>query len=115
MDSEPEDIFSTSLETLYQYTPIAHSSAGSLFTHTTKTTSRSPITVTLRTPDTLPANWSLHASSIWVSSLYIADNLADLSLDQRQTTTRVLELGAGRLFPLRGWTCWVHLCIVSSS
>lgn len=103
MDSDPEDILSTSLETLYQYSPITHSSAGSLFTYTTKSTSVSnvpPITVTLRTPDTLPANWSLHASSIWVSSLYIADHIVDLCFGQHRTTMKhVLELGAGSGLP----------------
>lgn len=78
--SDPEDILSTSLQTLYEYAPITHSSAGRVFTYTPKSTLPNPPTVTLNTPDTKPANWSLHASSIWVSSLYVAENLADLHL-----------------------------------
>jgi len=106
-DSDPEDILSTSLETLYGYAPITHSSAGKDFTYTSKvllSSDSSLVTVTLRTPDTQSANWSLHASSVWVSSLYLADHLEDLHLDQRDggppgNTVHVLELGAGAGLP----------------
>jgi len=103
MDSDPEDILSTSLETLYRYTPITYSSAGSLFSYTTESSSLSDgslVTISLRTPDTSPSNWSLHASSIWVSSLYISDHITDLCLKQQGTTMKhVLELGAGSGLP----------------
>ncbi|KAI0314818.1 putative methyltransferase-domain-containing protein [Amylostereum chailletii] len=92
--SEPEDILSSSLETLYDYAPITHSSAGPQFTYTSP--SGAP-TITLATPDTAAENWALHASSIWVSALYIADHLPELQL--RGGHHRVLELGAGAGLP----------------
>lgn len=95
---EPEDILGASLESLYSYTPITHSSAGSLFTYTTQANH----TIHLRTPDPHAANWALHASSIWVSALYLADHLRDLRLDavrQGAAPLRVLELGAGAGLP----------------
>ncbi|KAF5373231.1 hypothetical protein D9615_007415 [Tricholomella constricta] len=58
--------------------------------------------VTLRTPDTLAANWSLHASDIWASSQYLADHLDQLGLDTFEATNekvRVLELGAAAGLP----------------
>ncbi|KAK7685654.1 hypothetical protein QCA50_010998 [Cerrena zonata] len=119
--NDPEDILSDALEAFYDYTPITHSSAGSLFTYTIphdlahivtsdiceKSLSTSPSTITLKTPETQAANWSLHASSIWVSSLYMTDHLSDLHIDDRikviQQENRspfyVLELGAGAGLP----------------
>jgi nicotinamide N-methyltransferase len=98
---DPEDILSTSLESLYSYAPVAHSCAGSLFTYTAKSSgsTRSPETVTVRTPETHPANWSLHASSIWVASLYLADHLDFLELEKYSAPVHVLELGAGAGLP----------------
>jgi len=125
--ADPEDILSDALQTLYDYAPITHSSAGSLFTYavqpqphqhisdrvhhsTSDRTSPSNITISLTTPETQANNWSLHASSIWVSSLFIADHLADLQLDLHIRSLsdanptsprplRVLELGAGAGLP----------------
>ncbi|KAH7915279.1 WD40-repeat-containing domain protein [Hygrophoropsis aurantiaca] len=100
---ESEDILSSSLETLYDYTPITYSAAHLLFTYPIKSplTSQSSSVITLQTPDTQPANWSLHASSIWVSSLFIADHLEDLQLDDHtdRETINILELGAGAGLP----------------
>jgi len=97
---DPEDILSTSLESLYGYTPITYSIAGSIFTHTTKSSSTTePQTVIVRTPETHHANWSLHASSIWVSSLFLVDHLQYLGLDQHSKPVHVLELGAGAGIP----------------
>lgn len=103
-DLDSEDILSTSLQTLYGYAPITHSSAGISFTYTSKSHS-SQSTVNLRTPDPKAENWSLHASSIWVSSLYVADHLEDLHLDKIEhsspqgNTLRILELGAAAGLP----------------
>jgi len=102
--SDPEDILSTSLQTIYGYQPITHSSGGSLFTYNGISKVLAPLTITLRTPDTQAANWSLHASSIWVSSLFLADHLEDLHLDQYVNNSppqrvRVLELGAAAGLP----------------
>lgn len=106
-DEDPEDILSSSLQTLYRYAPITHSSAGKVFIYATTSANESisspTSTVTLDTPDTQPENWSLHASSIWVSSIYIADHLCDLFLDRHHDSTErkvhVLELGAGAGLP----------------
>ncbi|PCH36336.1 hypothetical protein WOLCODRAFT_82177 [Wolfiporia cocos MD-104 SS10] len=116
--TDPEDLLSDSLQTLYDYAPITHSSAGSFFTYTyagqdaTHDEQPSPsnpsntLTITLQTPDTQPANWTLHASSIWVSSLFLADHMHDLRLARhlarasaRGAPLRVLELGAGAGLP----------------
>jgi len=105
---EPEDIFSSSLETLYEYQPITLASAGSVYTYTSKchpTGSTEPLKITLLTPNTLPANWSLHASDIWASSLYLADHLDQLDLgsiiDKKGSNKKVhlLELGAAAGLP----------------
>ncbi|TFK39837.1 WD40-repeat-containing domain protein [Crucibulum laeve] len=102
---DAEDILLGSLETLYDYQPIILTSAGSLYTHTTPSREgTSPITIVLRTPDTQAANWSLHASSIWASSIYLADHLDNLHLDKHKATSsnkdiRVLELGASAGLP----------------
>ncbi|KAK7061063.1 hypothetical protein VNI00_000798 [Paramarasmius palmivorus] len=96
-ESDPEEIFNSSLQTLYDYQPITLSSPNSLFTYISPRNE----SITVQTPDTLPSNWSLHASSIWKASQYIADHLDDLDLpDQpRKTPFRLLELGAGAGLP----------------
>jgi len=91
------EIFSDSLSTLYDYTAITLSSdPGSTFTYTNGST-----TVNLKTPDTKPENWSLHASSVWISSIFLADHihLLDLNRYRHPHKTRVLELGAGAGLP----------------
>lgn len=112
VETSPEDIMYTSLETLYDFAPVMHSSAGSLFTYTRPASldsppeaAHAPLTISLSTPDTRAENWSLHASTIWVASLYIADHLEDLHLNQHDPSStstrpiRVLELGAGAGLP----------------
>ncbi|KAI0773319.1 hypothetical protein BD413DRAFT_473096 [Trametes elegans] len=101
--TDPEDVLAESLETLYDHVPVALSSAGSTFTY------RPPdggSAITLMTPDTQAANWSLHATSIWASSLFLADHIRDLELDrhlaraqEKGQRLRVLELGAGAGLP----------------
>ena len=117
--ADPEEVLGESLQNLYDYTPITHSSAGATFTYNylgreqaedadsaEEDTLDTPFTITLITPDTQPANWALHASSIWVSALYLADHVHDLRLDRHLkraaaegTRLRVLELGAGAGLP----------------
>ncbi|KAG1881092.1 WD40-repeat-containing domain protein [Suillus subluteus] len=94
-EDDPEDIMSASLQTLYDYVPITHSAPGSIFTYTIKPQ------ITLQTPDTQASNWSLHASSIWQSSVHIADHIEYLQLDRfsDRKILRVLELGAGAGLP----------------
>ncbi|KAL7280422.1 hypothetical protein ACG7TL_005350 [Trametes sanguinea] len=101
--ADPEDVLADSLETLYDYVPVALSSSGSTFTYSSPLLSDM---ITLTTPDTQAANWSLHATSIWRSSIYIADHLADLALDRHIGRARsqdrpltLLELGAGAGLP----------------
>ncbi|OAX36131.1 hypothetical protein K503DRAFT_793547 [Rhizopogon vinicolor AM-OR11-026] len=98
---DPEEILSSSLQTLYDYTPITHSAPGSIFTYTVKCGGGGSEMISLQTPDTQASNWSLHASSIWVSSLHIADYIEDLQLDRFKDLDRlhVLELGAGAGLP----------------
>jgi len=93
---DPEDILSTSLETFYGYQPITFGSAGTTFTYGPK--GDGPV-ITLQVPDTAAANWSLHASDIWVSSIYLADHLDDLRIPNHIDALlpgelRLLELGA---------------------
>ena len=109
---EPEEILSSSLETLYDYAPISHSSPGGLFTydHHSHDPSSPPLTVTVSVPDTQTKNWSLQATTIWVSALYVADHISELDLpEERGTETssaatpsqplRLLELGASAGLP----------------
>lgn len=100
---DPEDIMSSSLQTLYDYTPVSHSVPGSIFTYTIKCDGGSSALrhITLQIPDTQTSNWSLHASSIWQSSIHIADHIEDLQLDcfSDRKILRVLELGAGAGLP----------------
>jgi nicotinamide N-methyltransferase len=107
----PEDIFSSSLEALYGYQPITLASAGSEYRRTFyhhRIESAKPLNITLLAPTTLPANWSLHASDIWASSIYLADHIDQVGLDalissricdQTPEVVRVLELGAAAGLP----------------
>ncbi|KAA1470222.1 WD40 repeat-like protein [Dentipellis sp. KUC8613] len=115
-EEDPEDILSNSLEYLYDYTPITQSSAGSVYTYTTPSSSAQAITITLSTPDTQAENWKLHASSIWVSSTYIADHIEELQLDAAPSQPlQVLELGAGAGLPgILAAKRYPHLRITSS-
>jgi EEF1A N-terminal glycine/lysine methyltransferase len=124
---DPEDLLSDSLQTLYDYAPITHSSAGSLFRYalprpstfalTTANHETQPIGTTeeapdasviaLVTPNTQAGNWALHASSIWTSALFVADHIEDFCLRahvqaaraRRELPLRILELGAGAGLP----------------
>jgi len=113
---EPEDavdILEDSLQSLYGFTPIVHSSGGSIWTYTPPEPSKylplQPISIRLRIPDPSAKNWSLHASSVWVAAIYIADQIysdanwlstllspLDLSATRK---IRILEIGAGAGLP----------------
>lgn len=90
--SSPEDILSSSLHTLYCYSPITFS--GTQFTHKASG-------LTFVSPDTAPSNWVLHASSIWIASLFLADHIEDVALAPscKNGQACVLELGAGSGLP----------------
>ncbi|KAF9778310.1 putative methyltransferase-domain-containing protein [Thelephora terrestris] len=78
-------------------TPITLSSnPGSTFTYTNESA-----TLHLKTPDTKSENWSLHASSVWISAVFLGDHIHLLDLDRYHhlPKTRVLELGAGAGLP----------------
>ena len=107
---EPEEIFSSSLEILYDYLPITVASAGSVYRYTfngQSIGSENLITITLLTPNTQSANWSLHASDIWASSIYLADHIDQVNLGalitsigaQTHKKVYVLELGAAAGLP----------------
>src|SRR6266404_9342160 len=97
---DPEDILSSSLGALYDFAPITHTSPGGSFTYTQRSEGRdlhSPTpTITVSTPDTQAKHWSLHASSIWVSALYVADHISELGLRANTkagtTPLRLIEL-----------------------
>jgi nicotinamide N-methyltransferase len=95
-DEDMIDILGSSLETLYdkEYTTIAHSSANAIFKYNAPDG-----LLALRTPDTTPANWALHASSVWVAAVFLADHISMLGLDEFEQPVRVLELGAGAGLP----------------
>ena len=120
MVMEPEDILSVSLARLYDYEPIIHSSAGSFFTYTANPPFSPPLEITLRTPDTQSRNWSLQASSIWASSVYLADHIDRLHLDEycnRRSPGKVsvLELGAGAGLPgILISKCYDNVLVTSS-
>jgi predicted nicotinamide N-methyase len=86
----PEDILSTSLSTLYQYPPITYSSPECNFTYSANLDHP----ITLNTPNAHPSNWSLHASSIWVAAVFLADHIHELGILSDDNMC-VLELGAG--------------------
>jgi len=102
----PEDILSSSLEILYDYQPITLASAGSVYRYAFdhSTGPENPQHITLLTPNSLPSNWSLHASDIWASSIYLADHIDQVNIDtliaaQAPEKVHVLELGAGAGLP----------------
>ncbi|THV02485.1 hypothetical protein K435DRAFT_775481 [Dendrothele bispora CBS 962.96] len=110
----PEEILHDALHTLYDYQPITLTSFGTLFSYDCKLlpndSNLQKSRVVLHTPDTHPSNWSLHASSIWASSQYVADHIDELGLDSYLAKdasghsksidqVRVLELGAGAGLP----------------
>ncbi len=112
--SDPEDFLSDSLHTLYDYRPITLTIAGGSFTyashhnctHDQLDRCENATTIFLRTPDTAAANWALQASSIWASSIYLADHIGELHLDahlntasSQGSTCRILELGASAGLP----------------
>ncbi|KAI0349552.1 hypothetical protein OH77DRAFT_1224577 [Trametes cingulata] len=101
--ADPEDVLAESLETLYDHAIVTQGSPGSTFSYQPK--DGGPI-INLTTPDTHAANWSLHATSIWTSSIYVADYLPDLHIDHHAERARaeghqleILELGAGAGLP----------------
>ncbi|KAI0675808.1 hypothetical protein C8Q78DRAFT_349838 [Trametes maxima] len=102
--SDPEDVLSDSLEFLYEYAPVSFASAGSTFTYQPKNAIPA---ISLTIPDTQAANWSLHATSLWTSAIYVADHVQDLQLLHRieraklngGRALRLLELGAGAGLP----------------
>jgi nicotinamide N-methyltransferase len=100
MSEDPEDILSSALFALYEYHPITLSSAGSVFTYDPPEPGISKVIV--HTPDTQAANWSLHASSIWAASRFLADNIDYLALQthlNRGERVKLLELGAAAGLP----------------
>ncbi|KAI6041312.1 WD40-repeat-containing domain protein [Pisolithus marmoratus] len=103
--NDPEDILSSSLQTLYDFTPITHSTPGSIFTYIIEPTllpiSNAARVIELETPDPQPSKWDLHASSIWIAAVYLADHIEDLELHrfQDREVVRVLELGAVSDYP----------------
>lgn len=84
-----EDVFSSSLELLYDTQPVAIVAEGSrLWKH-------EQTGIELASPKgSEVSDWTLHADAIWISSIFMADHLDMFSIDGR-TPWRILELGAG--------------------
>ncbi|KAF9038471.1 putative methyltransferase-domain-containing protein [Panaeolus papilionaceus] len=105
---DPEDFLFDSLQTMYDYHPITLTTSGARFTYVPKQnlsncTQEKLISITLDTPDTAATNWALHASSIWVSSIYLADHINELDLKslaaRNDEPLELLELGASAGLP----------------
>ena len=68
-----------------------------------------PIKLILTGPHTQARNWSLHASSIWTSAVFLANHIDELELERfvssptgfcsPKTPLQILELGAGAGLP----------------
>lgn len=99
-DVEAEDILGSSLQSLYAYMPVTF--WGNVFVH-----KRSGCT--FESPEPESANWALHAASIWIASLFLADHIDEVihrahtmaaTSPRRETgTEETLELGAGSGMP----------------
>ena len=122
---ELEEILSSSLETLYDFAPIAHSSPGGSFTYAYRPQDphSASLEITLSVPDTQKEHWSLHASSIWVAALYVADHISELDLPANETPSpdtntpplRLIELGAGSGLPsILIAKCYPHISVIAS-
>ncbi|KIJ55103.1 hypothetical protein M422DRAFT_23754 [Sphaerobolus stellatus SS14] len=93
--SKPEDILSSSLQSLYSYTPVTYT--GDVFLHEA---SGSEFVL----PSPAASNWSLHASSIWIAALFLANHIDHIisvlpSPSRNEGLLQVLELGAGSGMP----------------
>lgn len=104
---DPEDVLSSSLQTLYGYEPVTLTSAGMMFHYSKEVIKEGhtkTLRIALRTPDVQAANWALHASSVWAASQYLADHVEELGLEGHidlgtRRKIRVLELGSGAGLP----------------
>ncbi|RXW21683.1 hypothetical protein EST38_g4170 [Candolleomyces aberdarensis] len=106
---DPEEILFDSLDAIFDLKPISVGSLGSSFVYRYDGIQGSrqytPHTITLDTPDTKAANWHLHASAIWVSSIYLADHISELEIppsippQNNLSPLRILELGASAGLP----------------
>ncbi|KAJ2918681.1 hypothetical protein MD484_g1762, partial [Candolleomyces efflorescens] len=107
--ADPEEILFESLDAIFDLKPISVGSLGSSFVYRYDGIEGSrqytPHTITLDTPDTKAANWHLHASAIWVSSIYLADHISEIEIPtsippkSNLSPLRVLELGASAGLP----------------
>ncbi|KAF5338371.1 hypothetical protein D9611_012486 [Ephemerocybe angulata] len=107
---DAEDIMFDALQTIFDLKPISVGSLASSFVYSYHGIEGSeqytPRTITLDTPDTKAANWHLHASAVWVSSIYLADHISELGIPVQTPQSpdtpsplRVLELGASAGLP----------------
>ncbi|KAF9530469.1 putative methyltransferase-domain-containing protein [Crepidotus variabilis] len=112
---DSEDILSDSLDMLYDHRPITFSAAGTPFAfmvdkcpiqHNHIPACMHSVVISLQTPDTYAAHWALHASSIWVASIYLANHLQELHLEDHLINStpqsekiQLLELGASAGLP----------------
>ncbi|KAB5592519.1 Histone acetyltransferase [Ceratobasidium theobromae] len=88
--SEPEEIFASALETLYDEVPVTVATSNGVYTHERQ----GQESVTIRIPRTDARNWGLQADGVWQAAVYLADNLP-----RPLGGKRVLELGAAAGLP----------------
>lgn len=82
------DVFADSLGVLFDHAPVAVTRTA-IWTH-------EPSGITLAVPQVAEAkNWGLQADAIWVSSIFVAENLDMFFGHDRLDGRHVLELGAG--------------------
>lgn len=94
-DEEPEDVFGSSLFSLFAELPpvVSASSPSQIFTYRD---------VSVMTPST--SNWQLQAHGVWRSAIYMVDHVEDLVISfygsrERIRSLDVLELGAASGLP----------------
>ena len=94
MSEDPYDLFDASISTIFDVPPIAFSAdRGGFYTYTPPT--GSPIN--LRIPDPPAAHQKLQANHLWLSAVYLAEQICKGSIDL--CDKRVAELGAGAGLP----------------
>lgn len=105
--SEPEEIFASALETLYDEVPVTVATSDGVYTHgmcngyldgieafMLEIERQGQESVTIRIPRTDARNWGLQADGVWQAAVYLADNLP-----RPLGGKRVLELGAAAGLP----------------
>jgi predicted nicotinamide N-methyase len=93
-EHDPYDLFDASISTIFDVPPIAFSAdRGGLYTYTPP---RGP-SIDLRIPDPPAAHQKLQANHLWLSAVYLAEQICTDLI--HLANLRVVELGAGAGLP----------------